>query len=184
MTYNTHPWLSKWWDVKHYCAEHTAVLWAAFSVLSTVMPTTCGLCLSKAFQLYFSTEGKGSSILVTTWNCEKYLCLTRRVLKKPRELNADGPVLNPTGSDTCQGTCTNMDAACLNQNRMCNRHHKWLAAYCTCLVLESFVRKWFNRCLAHRHLPIWAELLKVSYSALHSFCSATCHSIMVKNILL
>lgn len=135
MTYNTHPWLSKWWDVKHYCAEHTAVLWAAFSVLSTVMPTTCGLCLSKAFQLYFSTEGKGSSILVTTWNCEKYLCLTRRVLKKPRELNADGPVLNPTGSDTCQGTCTNMDAACLNENGMCNLHHKWLAAYCTCLVL-------------------------------------------------
>lgn len=129
-----HPWC-KWWDVKHYCANHTAVLWAALKVLSTAMPTTCGLCISKAFQLHFSTVGKGSSILVTTWNCEKYLWLTRRVLEMPRESNADGPALNPTGSDTCHGTCTNMDAACLRENGMCNLHHKWLPAYCTCLVL-------------------------------------------------
>lgn len=42
----------------------------------------------------------------------------------PREPNADGPALNPTGSDTCHGTCTNTDAVCLNENGMCNLHHK------------------------------------------------------------
>jgi len=63
--------------------------------------------------------------------------------------------------DTCHGTCTNMAAACLNENVMYNLHHKWLAAYCTCLVLYSCEGKWCNRCLTCRHLPIWAGVIRV-----------------------
>lgn len=53
-----------------------------------------------------------------------------------------------------------LDDTSLNENGIFNLHHKWLAAYCTCLALQSCAGHWFNKCLTWRHVPICAGIIK------------------------
>lgn len=139
------------------------------------MPTTCGLCLSKAFQLNFTTERKRSSILVTTWNCEKYLWLTRRGLKMPREQNADGWILQAV--TPAMALALMRFAECLNENGMCNLYHKWLIhmsiLHLSCFIImcrEVMQKMW------HGHTCQYELNLLVVSHLCFSFPS-TCHSI-------